>query len=112
MRCSEKYPSASILVPRGVSPKTKGELVTWTDSDWAGDVGSRRSTSGGFVTYRGAGLSQWSKMQSNIALSSGEAELDATVKGLSEMVGYYNFIKEILMDSPTHHVDLRGCVRM
>ena len=113
VRYMKKYPSAAILVPRGVS-QDQGELVTWTDSDWAGDVGSRRSTSGGFVTCRGAVLSHWSKMQSNVALSSAEAELNATVKGLGEMVGYYNLIEEIFLDSPTVSicVDASACKGM
>ena len=44
--------------------------------------------------YRGAILAHWSKSQSNIALSSAEAELNATVKGLSELIGLYNLIEE------------------
>ena len=36
-RCLKKYRSAASLVPRSVSRDT-GELVPWTDSDWAGDV--------------------------------------------------------------------------
>ena len=38
----------------------------------------------------------WSKTQSNIALSSAEAELNATVKGLSELIGVYNLVQETL----------------
>ena len=45
--------------------------------------------------YRGATVIHWSKSQSNIALSSAEAELNACVKGLSEMLGLYNLISEI-----------------
>ena len=88
-----------VLVPRGV-PDDDQDLVAWTDSDWAGDADSRRSTSGGLITYRGTVLMHWSKMQSNVALSSAEAELNATVKGLSEMIGLYNLIAEILRVSP------------
>ena len=69
-------------------------MTVWTDSDWAGDVASRRSTSGGVIVYRGAIMAHWSKSQSNIALSSAEAELNATVKGLSEVIGLYNLIEE------------------
>ena len=69
-------------------------MVVWTDSDWAGDVASRRSTSGGVIEYRGAIMSHWSKSQSNVALSSAEAELNATVKGLSELIGLCHLIEE------------------
>ena len=39
-------------------------------------------------------MAHWSKSQSNVALSSAEAELNATVKGLSEIVGLHNLIEE------------------
>ena len=68
--------------------------MAWTDSDWAGDVASRRSTSGGFIMCRGAVMAHWSKSQSNVALSSAEAELNATVKGLSELIALYHLIEE------------------
>ena len=41
-------------------------------------------------------MSHWSKTQSNIALSSGEAELNAAVKGVSEGIGVYELMNEIL----------------
>ena len=88
------------LVPRGVS-EDECDLVAWTDSDWAGDVNARRSTSGGLITYRGTVLMHWSKMQANVALSSAEAELNATVKGLSELIGLNNLISETMHVKPT-----------
>ena len=39
-------------------------------------------------------LSHWSKLQSTIALSSGEAELNAGVKGISETIGIHELFKE------------------
>ena len=39
-------------------------------------------------------MAHWSKSQSNVALSSAEAELNATVKGLSEIVGLHHLIEE------------------
>ena len=38
----------------------------------------------------------WSKAQSNVALSSAEAELNACVKGLSELIGLFNLISETI----------------
>ena len=55
--------------------------MLYTDSDWAGDKETRRSTSGGCLMLGQHVISHWSKSQSNIALSSGEAELNAAVKG-------------------------------
>ena len=39
-------------------------------------------------------MSHWSKSQSNVALSSAEAELNAMVKGLSELIGLCHLIEE------------------
>jgi hypothetical protein len=39
-------------------------LITYSDSDWAGCVRTRRSTSGGAATLGGCGLKTWSSTQS------------------------------------------------
>ena len=96
----KRFPTASLLVPRGL-PADVQELVAWTDSDWAGDVDTRRSTSGGAIVYRGATIMHWSKAQSNVALSSAEAELNACVKGLSELLGLFNLVSEVLRIAPS-----------
>jgi hypothetical protein len=62
-------------------------ITLLTDSDWAGDVQTRRSTSG-VVIQMGRHLLQFSsKLQKTVALSSGEAELNALVSGLTEALG-------------------------
>ena len=71
-------------------------LEGWTDSDWAGDTTTRRSCSGGYVMLNGNILTHWSKTQLNIALSSGEAELIAAVKMISEMIGFSECVSECL----------------
>ena len=52
------------------------------DSDWAGERYSRKSNSGGLIAWAGGLLKSWSKRQSTIATSSGEAELYAMAKGV------------------------------
>ncbi|GAA0185491.1 transmembrane signal receptor [Lithospermum erythrorhizon] len=50
------------------------KLVGYTDSDWVGDVDSRRSTSG-YAFYHGSTIFSWSsKKQQVVALSTVEAE--------------------------------------
>ena len=50
------------------------ELIGYTDSDWAGSVDDRKSTSG-YVFHMGSGAFSWaSKKQPIIALSIVEAE--------------------------------------
>ena len=67
----------------------------FTDSDWAGNKTTRKSTSGGCVMFGSHLISHWSKVQSNVALSSGEAELNAAVKGLSELIGFIELYREL-----------------
>ena len=45
-------------------------ITVFTDSDWAGDEATRRSTSGGVVCRGHYTISWWCKLQSNIALTS------------------------------------------
>ena len=66
-------------------------LTVFTDSDWANDAVTRKSTSGGAILWGTHLISHWSRVQNNVALSSGEAELNSSVKGLSEVIGIINF---------------------
>ena len=70
-------------------------LKVMTDSDWAGDHEQRKSISGGGLFVGDNLIAHWSKMQSNVALSSGEAELNASVKGISELIGVIELFREL-----------------
>jgi hypothetical protein len=70
------------------------EVRVYVDSDFAGCHKTRKSTSGGAVTWGNGTLKTWSKTQTVIALSTGEAELAAIVKGSTEALG----IKSLLED--------------
>ena len=69
-------------------------LNTFTDSDWAGELRTRKSTSGGMVCIGDHCVRSWASNQNVIALSSGEAEFYALVKGASVALG----IKALLED--------------
>jgi hypothetical protein len=75
-----------------------GDLHLLVDSDWAGDKASRKSCSGGCILNGRHLIAHWSKLQGNIALSSGEAELNAAVKGVSEVIGVQEMCKEFGYD--------------
>ena len=62
-------------------------LDTYVDTDFAGCLRTRRSTSGGLI-LRGAHLIQhWSSTQTTVALSSGEAELSGICRGAARGKG-------------------------
>ena len=63
------------------------EVSCFTDSDWAGCIRTRRSTSGGVAMMGNHCIHHWSRTQVSVALSSGEAELNATLKGGCEGMG-------------------------
>ena len=69
-------------------------ITVLIDADWAGDRSSRKSTSGGTISLGDHLIMHWSKLQGNVALSSGEAELNAAVKGISEGLGIKNLCEE------------------
>jgi hypothetical protein len=62
-------------------------LDAHVDSDWAGCRETRKSTNGGSMTVSGACVKAWSSTQAVLALSSGEAEYYAALKGASLALG-------------------------
>ena len=62
-------------------------ITAYTDSDWAGDKVGRKSTSGGVIKWGCHTIKSWSSTQQVVALSSGEAELYALLKGAAQAKG-------------------------
>ena len=91
------------------------ELTLQTDSDWANDARSRKSHSGGIIKLGGHLLAHWSRIQPVIALSSGEAELYASVAGMSRFLGLVHLLRELRGDAwglLQHEVDAAACKGM
>ena len=74
--------------------KSQSMLLCEVDADYAGDRSSRKSTSGGLILHGRHLLKSWSSNQSVIALSSGESELYALVKGFSWSLGCQSMCKD------------------
>ena len=64
--------------------RTPSIMSVYSDSDWAGCIRTRRSTTGGALMRGGHVLKTWATTQPTIALSSAEAELIAAVRGAAE----------------------------
>jgi hypothetical protein len=78
-------------------------LVGYSDSDWAGDIITRRSTSG-YIFYLGNSPIIWqSKIQPIVALSSTEAEYMALTNATQEALWIRSLLKEFgfSMNMPT-----------
>jgi hypothetical protein len=72
-------------------------IEVYVDSDWAGCRKSRKSTSGGIIYFGGVAVRAWSSNQNVIALSSGEAEYYAALKGASSALGFQSMLKDLGM---------------
>jgi hypothetical protein len=71
-------------------------LVGYTDSDWAGDTDTRRSTAG-YVFNLGSGAISWqSKRQSAVALSSCEAEYMGQTQATREAIWLRRLLQELM----------------
>ncbi|XP_040152122.1 secreted RxLR effector protein 161-like [Anopheles arabiensis] len=63
-----------------------GDLIAFSDADWAGDSSSRKSTTGYVVYFSGGAVSWASRKQSNVTLSTMEAEYVALVETCQEVL--------------------------
>ena len=84
------------------SAKSLIEIITpskfvnvYTDSDWAGQATTCKSTSGGVVQWGNATLTAWSRTQQTVSLSSAEAELYALTTGVAEGMVTKHLLQEL-----------------
>ena len=84
------------------SGKSLIEIITpskfvnvYTDSDWAGQATTCKSTSGGVVQWVNATLTAWSRTQQTVSLSSAEAELYALTTGVAEGMVTKHLLQEL-----------------
>ena len=71
--------------------------VGYSDSDWAGDRQTGKSTSGGIVMLGSHLIKSWSRTQDSVTLSSAEAELVALGKLAMETLGIRSMCREWLL---------------
>ena len=71
------------------------DIRCFTDSDWAGDKTTRRSTSGWLCSLLGTPLSYASRTQQTVTLSSAEAELMALSSGMAEALHVQQLLEEL-----------------
>ena len=69
-------------------------MTAYSDSDWAGCQKTSKSTSGGVLMRGRHFIRSWSVTQKCITLSSGEAELIATVKASTELIGVLQLMQD------------------
>ena len=68
------------------------------DSDFAGEVETRKSTSGGLMMLGNHPVKNWSSTQTVVALSAGEAELYAINKAAASGLGAQSILSDLGMN--------------
>ena len=81
------------FVNKGDKPAEHIDL--FVDTDFAGCRETRRSTSGGVAMIGGNNVKHWSKTQTTIALSSGEAELNGIGQGMAQGLGIQSLCRDL-----------------
>ena len=90
-------------------------LVGYSDADWAGDIDSRRSTTGYLFTIGGVPVSWKSKKQATVALSTAEAEYMALSAATQEVSWLRKFLANFnfsLSESTVIFEDNQGCIAL
>lgn len=71
------------------------EVQGYVDADLAGDIDSRKSTTGFIYTLGGTAVSWGSNLQKTVSLSTTEAKYIAVSKAAKEMIWLQNFLEEL-----------------
>lgn len=75
------------------------ELLGYCDSDFAGDIGTRKSTTGYVIFFCGGPITWSSRKQPIVSLSSTESEYIAAAECTKELIYLKSMIEEIISES-------------
>ena len=96
MKRHGKYLVGTLRAMYMYPPQSKPtQIDTFVDSDLAGCKGSRRSTSGGAMTWRKHVIKTWPSTQATIVFSSIGAELYALVTGAAQTLGMLAMARDL-----------------
>jgi len=73
----------------------KGEIIAYSDADFAGDIKDRKSTSGYIILIGNSPISWSSKKQTIVATSTAEAEYISTSECIKKILWFKNILNEI-----------------
>ena len=110
-----RYVKGTVELGLKFEHSTKFELVGYSDADWAGDVDTRKSTSG-YAFMLGKAIVAWaSKQQSVVALSTTEAEYIALASATKAAVWLRRLLQSLgegQVRSTTIFEDNRGAISL
>jgi len=73
----------------------KGEIIAYTDSDFAGDIKDRKSTSGNIILMGNSPICWASKKQTIVSTSTAEAEYISTSECTKKVLWIRNILQEL-----------------
>jgi len=87
-------------------------LTKYSDADYAGDISTRRSTSGVVCQYMGGPVSWLSQKRKSVALSTTKAEFVAASEAAKEIIWLSRLFSEIttLTETPLLKMDNMSAV--
>lgn len=91
------------------------ELIVYSDADWAGDLDTRRSTTGYLFKFGNVPICWKSKRQPTVALSTAEAEYMALSMAVQTVIWIRKLLKDFNIASEKSTViyeDNQGCIAM
>ena len=88
------------------SNKEKVEISGYSDSDWAGDIDTRWSTTGYTFVLGGAAISWKSRRQATVARSSTEVEYIAVTEAASEAIWLRRLFAELVSNSRLQQINV------
>ena len=90
-----RYLRGSPRLDERFTEQETNHMRVYADSDWAGCIATRKSTSGGVAMLGGHQIKHWSTTQGVIALSSAEAELYGIVKATVQGMGLQSVTRDL-----------------
>ena len=94
----------------------KGEPILdgFTDSDMAGDIDSRKSTSSYLITFAGGVVAWQSRLHKCVALSTIEAEFIAIIETCKELLWLKKFLQELGLKQERYvlHCDSQSAIQL
>lgn len=93
----------------------ESQLIGYSDADHAGDIETRRSTSGYIFKYNDGGIIWSSERQKSVSISTMEAEYIAASEAMKELVWIKRLLEEVMKDDlkipmyfkRSKHIDIR-----
>lgn len=91
----------------------KQNLIAYSDSDYAGDIDTIKSTSGSIVLLNGGPITWRSKKQTTVATSTVNAEFNAASTACSDIIWCRQFLRELGLElAPTKFLlDNQGAIK-